>query len=176
MHFRTLTALAFAAALVAGAAQAQDQAKPNPLDAIPEQMPFAQPYGAPISLASAKAVIAAAEKEARSRHWGMNIAIYDSGANLVAFERMDGAQLASVSIAEHKARAAVLYRRETKIFENAIQLGGFHYVTTLDDVIASRGGIPLVRNGKIIGSIGCSGGTGSQDEVIAKAGAAVINK
>jgi uncharacterized protein GlcG (DUF336 family) len=69
----------------------------------------------------------------------------------------------------------VKYRRETKIFENGIQ-GGNHYLVTLDDVIGSRGGIPLVTNDKIIGAIGCSGGTGSQDEVVAKAGAGVINK
>ena len=177
MRFRMLTTLALGAALLAGTAYAQQEpAKPNPLDVIPEQMPFAQPYGAPISLGAAKAVIRAAEEEAKKRHWEMNIAVYDSGANLVAFERMDGAQLASISIAEHKARAAVKYRRPTKVFENGIQLGHFDYVLTLDDVIASRGGIPLVQNGKIIGSIGCSGGTGSQDEATAMAGAAVINK
>jgi uncharacterized protein GlcG (DUF336 family) len=87
---------------------------------------------------------------------------------------MDGAQLASISIAEHKARDAARWRRETKVFENAIQLTNFNYIITLDGVIASRGGIPLVEGGKIIGAIGCSGGTGSQDEVVAKAGAALI--
>jgi glc operon protein GlcG len=170
-HFLSLIA---GAVLLAGAAQAQ-QAPANPLDVIPDAMPFNQPYGAPINLGHAKQVVAAAEAEARKRGWQMNIAVYDSGANLVAFERMDGAQLGSVSIAEHKARAAVKYRRETKAFENGVQ-SGVNYLMTLDDVIASRGGIPLVQNGKIIGSIGCSGGTGSQDEVVAKAGAAVINK
>ena len=61
------------------------------------------------------------------------------------------------------------YRRETKAFENGIQLSNLHYVMTLDDVIASRGGIPLIEGGKMIGAIGCSGGTGSQDEVSCKA-------
>jgi len=173
MYLRVLTTLAFGAALLAGAAQAQDQ-KPNPLDAIPDKMPFAEPYGPPISLAHARQLIAAVEKEAKSRGWAMNIAVYDSGANLVAFERMDGAQLASIAIAEHKARAAVKYRRETKVFENGIQLGGFNYLATLDDVVASRGGFPLIQNGKIIGSIGCSGGTGSQDEASCKAGASLV--
>ena len=87
---------------------------------------------------------------------------------------MDGAQLASIQISEHKARAAVTYRRETKTFENGIQLNNLLYVMTLDGVIASRGGIPLVENGKLIGAIGCSGGTGSQDEVVCKAGAASL--
>lgn len=172
MYARVLTVIAFGAALLAGAAQAQD-AKPNPLDAIPDKMPFSEPYGPPINLAHAKQLIAAAEKEAKSRGWAMNIAVYDSGANLVAFERMDGAQLGSIAIAQHKARAAIKYRRETKAFEAGVQ-NGFAYLATLDDVVASRGGIPLIQNGKIIGSIGCSGGTGSQDEASCKAGAALV--
>jgi uncharacterized protein GlcG (DUF336 family) len=87
---------------------------------------------------------------------------------------MDGAQLASIQISEHKARTAVTFRRETRVFENAIQQSSFNYVMTLDGVIASRGGIPLVQGGKLIGAIGCSGGTGSQDEVACKVGAATI--
>jgi len=106
----------------------------------------------------------------------LNVAVVDSGGNLVAFQRMDGAQLASINVSEHKARAAALYRRETKVFESGIQLSGFNYMITLDGIIASRGGIPLVVDGKLIGAIGCSGGSGSQDEVACKAGAAIINK
>lgn len=181
MTTRYLTSQILGAALIAGATlftgatQAQD-AKPNPLDAIPDAMPFNIPYGAPISAERAKQIVAAAEAEAKKRNWPMNITVVDSGGNLVAFERMDGAQLASISISEHKARAAAKFRRETKAFENGIQTAGFNYIITLDDAIASRGGIPLVEDGKLIGAIGCSGGAGSQDEVIAKAGAAVINK
>ena len=106
----------------------------------------------------------------------MNIAVVDSGANLVAFLRMDDAQLASIPIAEHKARAAVKYRRPTKAFEDVVQKFDLKYILTLDDVIASRGGIPLTEEGKIIGAVGCSGGTGSQDEATCTAGAAVVNK
>jgi uncharacterized protein GlcG (DUF336 family) len=60
------------------------------------------------------------------------------------------------------------------VFENAIQVNNMPYVTTLDGVIGSRGGIPLIEDGKLIGAIGCSGGTGSQDEVVCKVGAATI--
>ena len=171
MRNRILTLVAIGAALLAGQAVAQP---PNPLDAIPDKMPFDIPYGAPVSLEQADALINAAIAESKKRGWKMNVAVVDSGGNLVAFKRMDNAQLASISIAEHKARAAAKYRRETKIFENAIQLSTFHYITTLDDVIASRGGIPLVEGGKLIGAIGCSGGTGSQDEAVCKAGAASL--
>ena len=160
--------------LVAGAVRADD-AKPNPLDVIPDKMPFDVPYGAPIALDRANAVIAAAVDEAKNRDWKMNIAVVDSGGNLVAFERMDGAQLASIVVAQHKARAAAIFRRETKVFEAGVQSGNNTSIT-LDGSIASRGGIPLVEDGKLIGAIGCSGGTGSQDEVIAMAGAATINK
>jgi glc operon protein GlcG len=174
MQVRILTMVMCAAALfVAGETQAQAP-QPNPLDVVPDVMPFDVPYGPPIVLERAKAAIAAAAAEALKRNWKMNLAVVDSGGNLVAFERMDGAQLASIAVSEHKARVAVTYRRETKVFENAIQLGNFHYVLTLDGIIASRGGIPLVENGKLIGAIGVSGGTGSEDEVVAKVGAAVI--
>jgi len=162
------------ALLVAAPVVLAQSPAPNPLDAVPDKMPFDVPYGTPIPLERAQAAIAAAVAEAKKRDWKMNVAVVDSGANLVAFQRMDGAQLASISIAEHKARAAAKYRRETKALENGIQVGGFHYLATLDDVIASRGGIPLVEGGKLVGAIGCSGGTGSQDEVVCKVGAATI--
>jgi uncharacterized protein GlcG (DUF336 family) len=176
MHGRALTIAAVSAALLAaGGAQAQQAPKANPLDVVPAQMPFATPYGSPISLAQARTAIQAAEAEAAKRNWPENFAIVDSGGNLVAFERMDGAQLASIAIAEHKARAAVMYRRPTHAFESGVQ-NGLNYILSLDGVIASRGGIPLVVDGKMIGAIGCSGGTGSQDEVLAKAGAAALQK
>jgi glc operon protein GlcG len=170
-------ALLAAGLLAAGAASAQQPpaAGANPMDAVPEKMPFATPYGAPISLEKAQAAIAAAVAESNKRGWALNIAVVDSGGNLVTFSRMDGGQLASIAISEHKARAAAKYRRPTKVFEEAMQKG-FTYLSTLDDIVASRGGIPLVDDGKLIGAIGCSGGTGSQDEVVCAAGAATINK
>jgi glc operon protein GlcG len=154
--------------------QAQTPVPANPLDAVPENMPFDVPYGAPISLELAQSAIAAAVAEAKKHNWKLNVAVVDSGANLVAFQRMDGAQLASIAISEHKARAAASFRRETHVAEDGIQLKQNYYTLTLDGVIASRGGIPLIERGKLIGAIGCSGGTGSQDEVVCKAGAATV--
>ena len=148
----------------------------NPLDVIPDEIPFDVPYGPPISLDQAQAVIQAAVAEAKKRNWKMNVAVADSGGNLVAFQRMDGAMLASIQIAEHKARAAVTFRRETKQFEDGIQLMHLNYLLAFDGIIASRGGIPLIDHGVIIGAIGCSGGTDSQDEIVSKAGAAVVNQ
>ncbi len=147
---------------------------PNPLDVVPGEMPFDVPYGPPISLDRAQAVIYAAVTEAKRRNWKMNVAVTDSGGNLVAFQRMDGAMLASIQIAEHKARAAATFRRPTKVFEDGIQLMHLNYLLAFDGVIASRGGIPLIDRGVIIGAVGCSGGTDSQDEIVSEAGAAVI--
>jgi glc operon protein GlcG len=106
------TALLLSAGLPAQQPAPPAQA-PN-LDAIPDKMPFNTPYGAPISAQSARMLIDAAAAEASKRGWALNIAVVDSGANLVAFLRMDGAQLASIPISEHKARAAVKFRRPTR--------------------------------------------------------------
>ena len=181
---RPLLALCTAATLLlAGlAAQAQQAASPapaaapDPRDVVPDKMPFNIPYGPPISAQRAQAALQAAAAEASRRGWPLDIAVVDSGGNRVTFLRMDGAQLASIAISEHKARAAVKYRRATRVFEDALQTKDYKYLLTLDDAIASRGGIPLVEDGKIIGAVGCSGGTGSQDEVVCKVGADTINK
>jgi glc operon protein GlcG len=147
--------LVLAVGMVVGAAgkrigNAQQPAAPNPLDVVPAAMPFSTPYGMPIPAARAQAAIQAAVAEAVRRGWAVNIAVVDSGANLVAFLRMDGAQLASIAIAEHKARTAAKFRRPTKVFEDNIQRSGYTYQLTLDDVVASRGGIPLIEGGKLI--------------------------
>jgi uncharacterized protein GlcG (DUF336 family) len=166
--------LVCAATLASGVGHTQVAPAVNPPDAVPDKMPFDVPYGAPIPLERAAAAIASAIAEAKKHDWKMNVAVVDSGGNLVAFERMDGAQLASIPIAEHKARSAVTFRRETKAFEAALQQKNMYGVLTLDGAIASRGGIPLVEGGRIVGAIGCSGGMGSQDEVVCRAGAATV--
>jgi uncharacterized protein GlcG (DUF336 family) len=168
---------AFAAAILAVAlgAAAQQPQQPNPMDAVPDKMPNDIPYGTPITLDRAQAAIAAALAESNKRGWKLNVAVVDSGANLVAFARMDGAQLGSIAIAEHKARASAKFRRETKAFEAGIQAGN-NYLLTLDDVIGSRGGIMIMDSGRIVGAIGCSGGTGSQDEVVCRAGAEAVKR
>jgi uncharacterized protein GlcG (DUF336 family) len=172
---RIIAASLFAVLAVTASVRAEEPAAPpaNPLDVIPEKAPFNIPYGAPISLKRAQAVAEAAFSEASKHGWPLNIAVVDSGGNLVTFLHMDNSQLASIAVSEHKARASVMYRRATKAFEDAIQKGN-NYVVTLDGVIGSRGGIPLIEDGKIIGAVGCSGGTGSQDEAACSVAAATI--
>jgi glc operon protein GlcG len=163
-------------ASAAGVSRATEPVETNPLDFVPDQIPFDVPYGPPISLDGAQAIIQAAVAEAKKRDWKMNVAVADSGGNLVAFQRMDGAMLASIQIAQHKARAAATFRRPTNVFEDGIQLMHLNYLLAFDGVIASRGGIPLVEHGAIVGAIGSSGGTDSQDEIGSEAGAALINQ
>ena len=176
MKLRSLTAITLVTGvLAAGMASAQQPpAAPPDLNAIPDKMPFNIPFGTPISVDRAQGLVQAAVAEAKKRDWAMNVAVVDPNGDLVAFARMDGAQLASISISQHKARTAARYRRPTVLFENAVQKFGWNYILTLDDVIASRGGIPLVEGGKIIGAIGCSGGTGSQDEATCTAAASTV--
>ena len=173
MALRLRAAILTACLGFSGAAAAQQA---NPLDVIPDKMPFNMPYGAPISLARAQAAIAAATAEAEKHGWALNVAIVDSGANLVAFGRMDGAQLGSIAVSEHKARTAAKFRRRPKRSKRQFRRTITNSQLTIDDVMGSRGGIPLVEDGKLIGAIGCSGGAGSQDEVACTAGAATINK
>ena len=134
------------------------QPAPNPMDVVPEKMPFDIPYGTTLSSERAGQVLDAALAESKKRNWKLICAGVDPSGYLISMRRMDQAQIASIDIAIHKARVASKFRRETKALVNAIQ--NFAYIATLDDVIASRGGIPLVDNGMLVGSIGCSGGTG----------------
>jgi glc operon protein GlcG len=142
----------------------------------PDAMPFDIPYGVSIGLERAKQVTAAAEAEAKRRNWKMNISVVDTNGELVQFERMEGAQIASGPISHGKARTAARFRRETRLFYNAYE-AGHAYIATLDpgNLVANPGGFPLIEGGKLIGAVGCSGGTGDQDAAVCKVGADVVN-
>ena len=173
MNTKALIVLTSAAALsLSTTAWAQQQA-PAP---VPEQMPADIPYGTPISIEHAKKVADAAVAEATKRGWPMCIAIVGPTGDLVYFEKMDDCQYASVEISQNKAKAAARYRRPTVVFERLIAKGQyFDYLPTLGaGFTGSRGGNPIVAGGKIVGAIGVSGGTGSQDDTISQAGAAAL--
>lgn len=128
-------------------------------------------YGAPISLDAAKKAVAAAEAEAaKITKTPYVIAVVDPDGQLIYFEREDNAQIGSVRIAIDKARSAALFRRPTKVFADAIDKGRTGLLT-LHGAVASEGGLPLVADGKVVGAIGASAGTGQQDGQVAKAGA-----
>ncbi len=151
--------------LLAGAALAQ--APPAP--AVPAPAPD---YGPSIGNEQAKAVAAAAIAEAKKNNWRMAFAIVGTGGELVYFEKMDGTQLASIEIAQGKARTSVMYRRPSKAFADQYAAGNTAFTTFPERPVASEGGVPIVIDGKIVGAIGASGGTGQQDGLAAAAGVA----
>ena len=129
-----------------------------------------QPYGAPITNEQAKKVMAGAEAEAKKNSWPVVIAILDSGGQLVMLQRLDNAQWGSIEIAKEKARSAVALRRPTKALQDLIAQGGANLRLLNIGYSVLEGGIPIVVDGKIIGSVGVSGVTSQQDAQIAQAG------
>jgi uncharacterized protein GlcG (DUF336 family) len=143
--------------------------------AFAQQPPAPPPYGEAINIEQAKKAAAGAVAEAKKNNWPMCIAVVAPSGDLVYFERMDNCQYASINIAQHKARAAARFRRPTLVFEQLLGKGAETiYLMTLDDMIGSRGGIPINVGGKIIGAIGTSGGTGAQDHQVSEAGVAAL--
>jgi uncharacterized protein GlcG (DUF336 family) len=133
------------------------------------QMP--NPYGASIDAAGAKSAAAPALAEAAKNGWKMAVAIVDPGGNLVYFEKMDGTQIGSVNVAMAKAKSAAIFKRPTKVFQEGVATGGDGLrILGLEGAVPVEGGIPLVKDGKIVGAIGMSGGTAAQDGQCAKAG------
>lgn len=132
--------------------------------------PPALPHGTPITLEQAKLVAAAAHAEAHKNNWAMAIAIAEPSGALVYFEKMDNTQYGSIKIAQAKAQTAAQFRRPTKMFTEALE-GGHLFFLSFEGLSAAPGGLPLVSDGKLIGAIGVSGGSGQQDDIVAKAGA-----
>ena len=129
----------------------------------------AQSYGSNITIDQAKKIAAGAIAECQKNNWRAAVAILDTGGSLVYFERIDDTQVASLKIAIDKAYAAATYRRPSRVWEDAVAKGRIA-VLSLAGVVASPGGLPIVSDGKVIGAVGVSGGTGDQDEQCAKAG------
>ncbi len=135
------------------------------------------PYGAPVSLETAKKVAAAALAEAGKNNWTMAVAVVDPSGNLVYYEKMDNTQLGSAKICINKARSAALFKRPTKAFQDALAGGGLGMrVLGLEGAVPVEGGVPLVVDGKIIGAVGMSGDTSEHDAQSATAGAAALQK
>lgn len=122
------------------------------------------------SLEDAKKIGAAAATEAKKNKWNMAIAIVDDGGHLVYFERIDETQFGSVDVAIGKARTAVAFKRPTKALEDALNANQ-PAILSFPNTLPREGGLPILQDGKVVGGIGVSGGTSSQDAQVAKAGA-----
>jgi len=135
----------------------------------------AQSYGAPITLEQARKVMAAAEAEARKNNLNLAIAIVDSGGHMVLMQRMDGAFFASAKVAGDKAWSAAAYRRPGKALQDRLATGGAEIrILRLQGASPIEGGDPIMADGKVVGAIGVSGGSGEQDGLVSRAGAGAL--
>ena len=130
-----------------------------------------------IQLADARRIIAAAEKKAEELKQPMNVAVVDEGGNLIAFERMANAWIGSIDISQSKAWTSRAFDIETKTLGENSQSGdqffGIH-ASNGGKVMIFAGGVPLKQDGKVVGGLGISGGSGKQDQAVAEAGAAAL--
>jgi len=126
-----------------------------------------------LSLADAKQIAAAASAKAQAEGWNVVIAIHDNGGNLIYLERADGTQLGSIVVAQEKSGTALRFKRPTKVLEDTVLAGRVHMMS-LPGITSVEGGLPLVVDGEVVGSIGVSGVQSSQDGQVAAAGAAVL--
>jgi uncharacterized protein GlcG (DUF336 family) len=131
-----------------------------------------------VTLNEAKKIIGAAEKKAAAIGQPMNIAVADGGGNLIAHVRMDGAWLGSIDISIKKAFTSRAFDIATKELAPLAQPGGDFFGIDASNggrIMIFAGGIPLERDGKVVGAVGVSGGSGAQDQEVAEAGASAFN-
>jgi uncharacterized protein GlcG (DUF336 family) len=123
-----------------------------------------------LTLEAARVALEGAEAEARRNSWRVVIAIVDDGGHTVLLARLDGAQLSSVSTAVEKARAAVAWKRPSRLLEESVNAGRFAFVSIAQGMALLQGGVPIEVDGTIVGAVGVSGVKASDDELIALAG------
>jgi glc operon protein GlcG len=126
-----------------------------------------------LSQADVTQVLDAAQKEADSNGWAVTIAVADDGGHLLALRRLDGAAPFSADVATQKARSAAVGRKETQVFEEMINGGRTAFVSAPLQGLLS-GGVPIIVDGQVVGSVGISGVKPDQDVQVAKAGVSAI--
>lgn len=126
-----------------------------------------------LTLQAAKAILAAAEAEARKNNWSLSIAVVDTHGELLAFERMDDAPLTTIAIAQSKAMTAARYKRPTKAIDSSVTAGRLQLLA-FPGIMPVEGGVPIIVNGRYVGGVGASGARSSEDAQVAKVGAAVV--
>jgi uncharacterized protein GlcG (DUF336 family) len=127
-----------------------------------------------LELADIKKIAAAAEAEAIKHAWPVTIAIVDDGGHLLWLQRLDGAAPISANIAPAKAHTAALGRRESKIYEDMINSGRYSFMSAPELQGLLEGGVPVIKDGQVIGAVGVSGVKSNEDAQIAKAGIAAL--
>jgi glc operon protein GlcG len=127
-----------------------------------------------LNLVAARIAMAACEAEAIKGNWKVTIAIVDDGGHAILVQRLDGAQWSSVATALGKAKTSVAFKRPTGVLEEMINNGRTAFLSIPGDMTFLQGGVPIERDGAIVGAIGVSGVKASDDETIALAGARAL--
>jgi uncharacterized protein GlcG (DUF336 family) len=133
-------------------------------------MALSLPSKKTLSLEAARVALAGAEAEAERNNWRVVIAVVDEGGHTLALVRLDGTQWSSVDTAVEKARAAVAWKRPTRLLEESVNQGRTAFISISQGMALLQGGVPIEVDGAIIGAVGVSGVKASDDEVIALAG------
>jgi len=133
-------------------------------------MALSLPLKKALSLEAARVAIAAAEAEAVRNNWRVVIAVVDEGGHTIALERLDGTQWSSVETAVEKARAAVAWKRPTRLLEESVNQGRTAFVSISQGMALLQGGVPIEVDGTVVGAVGVSGVKASDDELVALAG------
>jgi glc operon protein GlcG len=128
-----------------------------------------------LELADVKAIAAAAEAEALANQWAVSIAIVDDGGHLLWLQRLDGAAPVSAQIAPAKANTAALGRRESRLYEEMINVGRVSFLSAPGIHGLLEGGVPILKDGQCMGAVGVSGVKSTEDAQIARAGIAALN-
>jgi glc operon protein GlcG len=123
-----------------------------------------------LTLEAARIAVSACEAQAREQGWRVVIAVVDEGGHTILLERLDGAQWSSIETAVQKARAAVAWKRPTRLLEESVNNGRFAFLSIAQGMAILQGGVPLEIDGQVLGAIGVSGVKASDDEIVALAG------
>lgn len=123
-----------------------------------------------LTLEAARIALSASEAEATRNQWRVVIAVVDDGGHAIVTARLDGAQWSSVDTAVAKARAAVAWKRPTRLLEESVNAGRTAFLSITQGMAALQGGVPIEIEGVIVGAVGVSGVKATDDEVVALAG------
>ena len=133
-------------------------------------MPMKLPSKPMLTLEAARVALSAAEAEAQRNQWRVVIAIVDDGGHTILLSRLDGAQWSSIETAVQKARAAIAWKRPSRLLEEAVNNGRTAFLSIAQGMAILQGGVPIEVEGTLVGAVGVSGVKASDDEVIALAG------
>lgn len=129
-----------------------------------------------LSLEAARVAMSASEAEALRGGWRVVIAVVDDGGHPVLLQRLDGAQWSSIETAVAKAKAAVAWKRPTRLLEEAVNQGRFAFLSITQGMALLQGGVPIEIEGQVVGAVGVSGVKAADDELIAQAGVSALQE